>query len=60
MFGAISRRMIASGRMPLSRARSTNSRERSENVCARTARATHGQENRPMNSACIGTLVMPM
>ena len=48
------------GRIPDSRAKSTNSRERSESVCARTARATHGQEKRPMKSAWAGTLLTPM
>ena len=36
---------------PLSRARSTKSRDRSENVWALTARATHGQEVSPMKMA---------
>ncbi len=36
---------------PLSRARSTKSRVRSENVWALTARATQGQEVRPMKIA---------
>src|SRR5690625_2079800 len=48
MFGAISRRMIAAVDSPDSLARSTNSRARKEKVWARTARATHGQENSPM------------
>ena len=50
MFGAMSLTMIAAGRLPDSLARSTNSRLRSENVCARTALATHGQVVRPMNT----------
>ncbi len=54
MLGAISRRMICQVRTPLSRARSMKSRERSDSVCARTARATHGQQMSPMNSACTG------
>ena len=52
MFGAISLEddLPACAR-PLSRARSTKSRERSENVWARIARAAQGQEVSPMKSA---------
>src|SRR5918993_1505522 len=51
MLGATSRRMMARPPAPLSRARSTKSRVRSENVWALTARATQGQEVRPMKIA---------
>ena len=47
MLGAISRAMILKPRRPLRRAMSTNSRETSENVCARTARAAHGHDVDP-------------
>lgn len=55
MLGAISRKTIRQVEHPLSRARSTNSRVRSEKVCARIARAAHGHEVRPMNSPCTAT-----
>ncbi len=59
MFGAISRRMMFSVPTPLSRARSTKSRFRKENVWARTALATHGQEKTPITSAWIHRLRCP-
>ena len=55
MFGAMSLMMIDKERLPDSLARSTNSRERSENVYARTARATHGHVVRPMNTPSKST-----
>ena len=56
MFGAISRKMISSDCMPPDmRARSTNSRDASEKVWARMARAAHGQEVRPMKMASTTT-----
>ena len=51
MLGAISVAIIRHVPIPLSRARSTNSREVNEKVCARTARAAHGHDVSPMNSA---------
>ena len=38
---------------PLSRAMSTKSRVFSEKVCARTARAAHGHDVRPIRSASV-------
>src|SRR4029453_17229797 len=51
MLGAISRNTILAPPAPLRRARSTKSRDRSENVWALMALATHGQENSPMKMA---------
>ena len=59
MLGAISLEMIFQVRTPLSLARSTKSRVRSENVWALIALAAHGQEVSPMNSACTPTLRTP-
>jgi hypothetical protein len=56
MFGAMSLTMIETGRLPDSLARSTNSRVRRENVCARTARATQGHVVSPMNTPSNRTL----
>ena len=53
MFGAISVVMICRVFRPLSRAMSTKSRVFSENVCARTARAAHGHEVRPISTASV-------
>ena len=50
MFGAMSRTTMLVARLPDRRARSTNSRERSVKVCARTALATQGHVVRPMNT----------
>ena len=51
MFGAISRVITCVPRAPDRRARPTNSREASENVWARIARAAHGQEVSPIRTA---------
>ena len=51
MFGAISLTITFTVPCPESRARLTKSREASENVCARIARAAHGHEVSPIRSA---------
>ena len=53
MFGAISFVMIRRQLRPERRAMSTKSRVFSENVCARTARAAHGHEVRPISTASV-------
>ena len=53
MFGAISVKMIRELPSPLRRARSTKSRDVSENVCARSARAAQGHEVSPMKIASV-------
>ena len=53
MFGAISVAMMRRVLRPLSRAMSTKSRVLSEKVCARTARAAHGHDVRPMRIASV-------
>ena len=53
MFGAISVEMICRVSRPVRRAMSTNSRVFSVNVCARTARAAHGHEVRPIRIASV-------
>ena len=51
MFGAISLTITLIVPRPESRARLTKSRAASENVCARIARAAHGQEVSPIRIA---------
>ena len=51
MFGAISLTITRNVPRPDSRARLTKSRDASENVCARIARAAHGHEVSPIRSA---------
>ena len=53
MFGAISLKMICQLDRPERRAMSTKSRETSENVCARSARAAHGHDVSPMKTDSI-------
>ena len=53
MFGAISLKMIFRLLSPLSRARLTNSRDVSEKVCERRARAAHGHDVSPMKTASV-------
>ena len=53
MFGAISRQITCVPRAPDRRARPTKSRETSEKVWARIARAAHGQAVAPIRIASI-------